>query len=162
MKKLTFRFGIIGGSISITLGLINWFTISQYYGPTASQVVGYLSIIISLMCVPLGIRYFRDTINGGHVSFCKAMKVGLGITGVFTIVSFLYSVLFFVFAGEEFEAWRKKGLSPQELEQLELQIAQSPDFVFTPLFQGFILALSVFLIGVIVDFISSFVLKRSL
>ncbi|MEM7298732.1 MAG: DUF4199 domain-containing protein [Bacteroidota bacterium] len=162
MKKVTFRYGIIGGCISISLGLINWFTISQYYGPAASQLVGYFSIIISLMCVPLGIRYFRDTLNGGNISFAKAMKVGLGITGVFTTVSFVYGILFFVFAGDDFETWRKEGMTQQELEQLEAQMAQTPDFMLSPLFQGLLFVVTVFLIGLIIDVISSLVLKRSL
>ncbi len=162
MKKITFRYGIVGGCISITFGLINWFTISQYYGPASSQIVGYLTIIISLMCVPLGIRYFRDNLNGGAISFSKAMKVGLGITTIFTTVTFLYSMLFFLFAGDDFETWRRKGLSDKELAVLDAQMVQTPDFVFTPFFQGLVLALSVFLIGVIINFVSSLALKRSL
>lgn len=162
MNKIQIRYGVTGGIISITLGLINWFTISQWYGPTASQAVGYLSIIVSMMCVPLGIRYFRDQVNGGEITLGKAMKVGLGITGFFTLITFLYGILFFVFAGEDFENWRREGLSANELATLEAQIAQTPEIVFTPFFQGLILAISVFLIGVIVDLISALVLKRSL
>lgn len=161
MKQVTFRYGIVGGCISVALGLINWFTISQWYGPTASQVVGYLTIIVSLMSVPLGIRYFRDQENGGFISFAKATKIGLGITAFFSVVSFLYSVLFFVFAGKDFEEWRTRGLSSQELVEMEAQMAQAPDFIYTPVFQGLILALSVFLIGAIINFISALILKRT-
>ncbi len=161
MKTVNLRFGIIGGCISIAFGLLNWFTISQWYGAAASQAVGYLTIIASLMCVPMGIRYFRDQVNGGAITFSKAMKVGFGITTIFSLISFLYSALFFVFAGEDFDQWRKKGLSSRELAELEVQMAQSPEFVFTPLFQGLILAVSVFLIGMIINFISAFILKKS-
>lgn len=162
MKNLIVKYGVVGGTVSITLGLINWFTISQYYGLTASQIVGYLSIIVSLFCVPLGIRFFRDNLNDGYVSFPKAMKVGLGITAIFSLVSFLYSMLFFVIAGEDFDEWQRRGLSQADIEQLERQIAQAPDFVYTPIFQGFMLAVTIFLIGMVINLISSLALKRKL
>lgn len=161
MKNYVLRYGLIAGVVNIGLGLLNWFTVAQIYGPTLSQTLGYLSIAVGLLCVPLGIRYFRDQINGGLVSFNKSMSVGLGITLIASLITFLYSILFFVFAGDSFDEWNKRGLSTAELEELEIQIAQTPDFVFTAWFQGFILFLSVFLIGLIISLISAMILKRA-
>lgn len=161
MKNYVLKYGLIAGVVNITLGLTNWFTIAQYYGPTLSRAIGYLSIAVALMCVPLGIKYFRDHLNRGLISFNKAMSVGLGITLITSFITFLYSMLFFVFAGDSFTEWNKRGLSAAELRELENQIAQTPDFVFTAWFQGLILFVTVFMIGLIISLISALVMKRT-
>ncbi len=161
MKNYVVRYGVFGGVLSIALGLINWFTVAQAYGPASSQVLGYLSIILSLMCVPLGIKYFRDKLNNGKVSFGKGLKIGLGISLVASLINFLYGMLFFVFAGESFQEWNKQGLSETELKALQMQMEQTPDFILTPWFQGLVLGVSVFLIGLVISLISSLILKHS-
>jgi len=160
MKNYIVRYGLIGGCAMICLGLINWFTVARY-GVVASQTIGYLGIILSLMCVPLGIKYFRDKLNGGTVSFGKGLRIGLGITFVTSVVTYFYGLLFFVFAGDSFEEWNKKGLSQTELAAFEMRMEQTPDFVFTPWFQGLIIFLMVFTIGLIISLISSLILRRS-
>ncbi|HMB63151.1 MAG TPA: DUF4199 domain-containing protein [Eudoraea sp.] len=161
MPNYVLRYGLIGGTISIALGLINWFTIAQSYGPKVSQTTGYLTVILSLMCVPLGIRYFRDKLNGGTISFSKGFRIGLGITTIFSLITFLYSALFFVFAGDTFDQWTKKGLSKTELIEMQHRLEETPDFALTPWFQAFILFLTVFLIGVVINLVSCLLLKRS-
>ncbi len=161
MKNYILRYGLIGGSISIVLGLTNWFTVAEWYGPTVSQVIGWISITLSLMCVPLGIKYYRDKLNHGSVSFGKGFRIGIGITFVVTVVIFIYSVLFYLLAGDSYDEWRKRGLSEAEVLELEAQIAQGPDFLYSFWFQGFALMFSVFIIGMIVNLISNLVLKRT-
>lgn len=160
MKNYMVRYGLIGGCVSIALGLLNWFTVARY-GPTVSQTVGWLSIILALMCVPLGIKYFRDKLNDGRISFTKGMKVGLGIAAIASIVNAVYATLFFVFSGDSFEEWSKQGLSESELIAYEAQMAQTPDFALTPWFQGIVFFFIVFLIGAIISLISALILRRS-
>ena len=113
------------------------------------------------MCIPLGILYFRDKLNGGSVSFKKGFSIGLGITFVFSIVTFLYSLLFFEFAGDSYQEWIQQGLTEAELQELQLRMEQTPDFVHAPWFQGLVFFLTVFMIGMVINLISSLALKRS-
>ncbi len=161
MKNYIIRYGLIGGSLSIGLGLFNWFFIAQTFGYNASQFAGYLSIILGLSCIPLGIKYFRDNLNDGAVSFNEGFKIGIGITLVTSIIMFFYSMLFFVLAGDDFDKWREKGLTESELKQTELQMAEMPDFILSPWFQGLITFLIIFLIGLIISLVSSLALKSS-
>jgi len=161
MKNFILRYGLIGGCISIVLGLFNWFFIAQKFGYNASQFVGYLSIILGLLCIPLGIKYFRDNLNDGVVSFREGLKIGIGITLVTSIIMFFYSLLFFVFAGDDFKTWYEKGLTESELKQAELQMAEMPDFILSPWFQGLITFLIIFFIGLIINLVSSLALKSS-
>ena len=160
MKNYILRYGVIGGCVNIALGLTNWFTVARL-GTTVSQAVGWISIILALMCVPLGIRYFRDKLNGGKVGFGDAFKTGFGITFVFTFLTGLYSILFFIFAGDSFEEWQKQGLSESELRAFELQMEQTPAIFLNPVVQGLIFFAIIFVMGMIVNLISSLILRRS-
>jgi len=117
---------------------------------------------LALLCIPLGIRYFRDKLNDGMVSFGEGFKIGMGITFVTSIIMFFYSMLFWVLAGDDFMKWRENVLTESELKQAQLQMAQMPDFVLTPWFQGLVMLLTVFLIGMIINLVSSLALKRSI
>ncbi len=161
MKKFVLSYGLIGGCLLIGLGLFNWFVIAQMFGYNASEIFGYLSIILALLCIPLGIRYFRDKLNDGMVSFGEGFKIGMGITIVTSIIMFFYSMLFWVLAGDDFMKWRENVLTESELKQAQLQMAQMPDFVLSPWFQGLVMLLTVFLIGMIINLVSSLALKRS-
>lgn len=160
MKNFIIRFGVGGAIVSIALGLLNWFFIAQPYGKESSQLIGYLSIIISLFCIPLGIKYYRDKLNSGELTFREGFKIGLGITTITSIIMFFYGILFFVIEGDHFKEWQESGLTPSELEQLKIQISNTPDFIMTPWFQGFILFLTIFIIGMIMNLFSSIILKK--
>lgn len=160
MKNYIWKYGIIGGLVSSFLGTLNWIVIAKPFGVSVSQTVGYLSILVSLLCIPFGVKYFRDKLNQGMVSLGQAFKIGLGITSVAGIVMALHSYLFFTFQKEEFMKWQRSGLSEAELAAYNEQIAQSPDFVFTPWFQAIVMFLMVFLFGLVVNLISALILKK--
>lgn len=160
MKKYVLKYGIIGGLISSILGTLNWFLIAKYIGVYGSQVVGYISITLSLLCIPFGVRYFRDKLNHGQVGFGQAFRIGLGITVIAGIVMAIHSILFFAFQKEEFLEWQRKNLSQAELLAFNEQLAQMPDFAHTPWFQGIVMFFMVFLIGAVVNVISGLLLKR--
>ena len=161
MKKFVLRYGLIGGCLIVGLGLFNWFFIAQIFGYNASEIFGYLSIILALLCIPLGIKYFRDKLNDGMVSFGEGFKIGMGITIITSVIMFFYSMLFWVLAGDDFMKWREQVLTESELKQAQLQMAEMPDFVLSPWFQGLVMLLTVFLIGMIINLVSSLALKNS-
>ncbi|MDJ0646837.1 MAG: DUF4199 domain-containing protein [Flavobacteriaceae bacterium] len=160
MKKFILKYGIIGGLIASILGTLNWILIADTIGVKGSQTIGYLSITLSLLCIPFGVRYFRDKLNNGTVSFGQAFKIGLGITCIAGIVMAIQSILFFALQKDEFLEWQRKELSTAELVAFNEQLAQTPDFVYTPWFQGIIMFIMVFLIGAVVNLISALILKR--
>ncbi len=160
MKNTVLRYGLLGGIISIALGLLNWFTVAQFFGPSPSQIIGYLTVALALMCVPLGIKYYRDQVSGGTISFGHGFKIGLGITGIFSLLTFLYSLIFFTIAGDEFNAWNERFLTDSELQEWQRRMVDAPDYITSSWFQSLILLISVFLIGMVINLISSFILRR--
>ena len=136
MKNYVLRFGIIGGLISSILGTLNWILIAHPLGVSASQTVGYISIAVSLLCIPFGVKYFRDKLNDGYVNFGQAFQIGLGITVVAGIVMAIHSILFFVFQKEEFLEWQKQDLSPEALSAYNQQLEQMPGLRLYTLVSG--------------------------
>ena len=161
MKRFIIRYGLIGSGVSIALGLFNWFFIAKPLGYDTSQFFGYLSIAIAMLCIPMGIIYFKNKLNGGIVSFGQGFKIGLGISAVTSIIMFFYGTLFFIIAGDDFVEWTKSGMTELELQEMQLQMETMPAYAMSPWFQGFTFGLLVFLIGMIINLVSSFVLKQA-
>ncbi len=144
----------------IVLALINWFTIARIFGPGPSQALGFTTIALSLLCIPLGVKYFRDKLNNGQVSFAEAFKIGTGITLVTSLVMFFYGLLFWTLQGEEMRQWQFANMSEAELQQAQAQLAEMPEYMSAVWFQGVIMFMMVFLIGLIINTTSALVLKR--
>ena len=162
MKRLIIKYGIVGGLIASILGTLNWLLVAHTFGVQGSQTIGYISITLSLLCIPFGVRYFRDKLNNEIVSFGQAFKIGLGITIIAAIVMAIHSMLFFAFQKDEFLEWQRKDLSQADLIAFNQQLAQMPDFVYTPWFQGIVMFFMVFLIGAVVNVISALLLRQEM
>jgi hypothetical protein len=80
MKRVVIVFGLISGVISsilmfTSLSLMENGTIDHKNG----EVIGYTAIFLSFLLVFFGIRRYRE-INGGSITFGRAVMVGLLIT----------------------------------------------------------------------------------
>lgn len=113
------------------------------------------------MFIPLGIIYYRDHFEEEKLGYAKAFAIGFGITLVASVLNGIHSFLFYLFQGEEFQEWNKKGLSPEDLQVYESRMANGPEFIFDPWFQGIVFFFMIFFSGVIVNLISSWILSRA-
>src|SRR5680860_1263886 len=81
MKKALFLFGFrsLAASVGIFLGA---FLIGKMFNLSYSvqEVLGYLSIALSLLFVFFAIKYYRDKENQGRLTFRNGLLLGLGIT----------------------------------------------------------------------------------
>lgn len=85
MKKTILIFGLISGAIS-SLMMIGTIPFADRIGH--SYVIGYTSIVLSLLLVYFGVRSYRDNVTKGQITFGKAFLVGLAIT----VISCLFYV----------------------------------------------------------------------
>src|SRR5262245_44242323 len=53
------------------------------------MLTGYLTMIVALTAVFLGVKHYRDKVLGGVIRFMPALLVGLGISAV---ASILYAI----------------------------------------------------------------------
>ena len=132
------------------------------------EVLGYISIFVSLSFVFLGIKYFRDKENNGTVSLGKALIIGI-IISLFAALAFgMVDTLYLIYMNPDFpEQYQQYMLSNMkatlpanefEIEKEKL-IANMKNYS-NPYFGGLIMFITVFMIGIIISIISSVILQR--
>ena len=86
MKRIILIYGI-GAGLAVILSIILGLMLSGGGKmPRGQQVLGYLVMLIALSLIFVGIRRYRDRHLGGSIRFATAMRVGLGIAAVASVV----------------------------------------------------------------------------
>jgi hypothetical protein len=98
MGRIIAVYGAIAGVIVI-IGMFISITFVTDHG-TMGMVAGYLSMLVGLLFVFVGVKRYRDVNLGGVITFWKAFGVGIGIG--------LVSALFYVL-GWEVYMWQTGG-----------------------------------------------------
>jgi Protein of unknown function (DUF4199) len=80
MGRIIAVYGIIGGIIVIAGMQLGIHFVSDH--GSLGMVVGYLTMLVALSMVFVGVKRYRDTVHGGVIRFWPAFGVGLGIAGV--------------------------------------------------------------------------------
>ncbi len=162
---------LIVGSLMV-VGMLSW-TPEQMAGGEGMDsglVVGYLTQIIALTTVFLGIKHFRDKERGGVVKFLPAFLVGLGISAVASL-GWIIGWEIVLASGFNYEALMNQmtvhqaaasGATGPELEQ---KMAESQAFMKlymeNPLVRVPITFIEMFPVGVIISLISAALLRNS-
>ena len=153
-KSIILNYGIIYGVSIVFLNLILYAS-GMLFNTTAgliSLLVTALSIIIS---IALGIKKFKSS-NGGFLSFGQAIKVGIGIAVLGTLIIIIYQQIFSNVIEPDFnqqvlekteQALYDAGLTSEQIEtQLEIQKKMSGPFISSALgilfwtFIGFVIS----------------------
>lgn len=80
MQRLILTYGAIAGTIELALLALSMGLVGDH--GNMGMVLGYLSMLIALSLVFVGVKRFRDELQGGVIRFWKALAVGLGIAGI--------------------------------------------------------------------------------
>jgi len=170
--KIITRYGLYSAALLMVLGLISHAflgTSPDNYG--IGEIVGYSSIILSLVIVYFGIRQYRNDHLQGDITFWQALKVGLLIS-LFPAIAFgIYNVIYVEFIDPEFMdkyynhqlAQMQASMSKQEFQVAKADMESQKDMFMNPTVQFFIMFLTVWLIGLVISTVSSFsfVLNKS-
>ncbi|UPS92809.1 DUF4199 domain-containing protein [Bizionia sp. M204] len=167
MKKTVFKYGLYSSGLLILLFSAS-FIFEDSIDYSMSEVIGYFSIILSLLFIYFGIKFYRDTINNKTLKFSKGLKIGLLIS-VFTALTFgLINVVYTLFINPDFtteyynhsiETFRET-LSDADFQAKLIELESQREIFGNPFFNFFLMALTVFVIGFIISVISSLILQR--
>ena len=152
MKRTVFKFGTYGLVVALLI-----FLAALYFGQGLSystqEVLGYLSIIISLSFVFFGIKHFRDRENDGRVKFGKAVSIGVLISLItaigFAIADYIYTAAINPDFFEEYRAAMQARGYEGEMPE------------FTSASAAAIMFLTVTVIGFIISLISALILQKN-
>lgn len=151
MKKSALKFGSYGLIVALVI-----FLSALYFGQGLSystqEIIGYLSIIISLSFVFFGIKHFRDRENEGRVGFGKAVIIGLLISLItalgFAIGDYIYTAAINPDFFEEYSA------------ALQAEGYQGDIPEMTSALGALVMFLTVTIIGFIISLISALILQK--
>ena len=79
MKKTILTFGLISGAL-LSLMMAVTVPFEDKIGWDKGEVIGYTTIVLSMLLTFVGIRSYRDNVGKGQITFAKAFAVGISIT----------------------------------------------------------------------------------
>lgn len=151
MKKYTIRYGLYSATLLIILFALTWVIGGTSLGYRTSEVLGYLSMLLALSLIFFGIRTYKNEHLGGRISFGRAFKMGALTALIPALGFFLYTIVFFKVAGPEFTAYALENMPEEQKEQM----AGNMDLFLNPVFQGAIMFLTVFFMGLLVSLVAA-------
>ena len=169
MKKITLRYGTYGVIIMLAVFLPTFFIFKNNHNWELQEVIGYVTIVLSLAFVYFGIRRWRDKENGGQLSFWRGIGLG-SLISLFPSIAFgLLSVIEIRYLDPEFNdkyyAYYiekvKRTTPPEKLEAAIKEINDGREMFSSPWAQFFVMFLTVFIIGFIIAVISALILRRN-
>ena len=168
MKKIILVYGTIAGVVVI-LSMVTGFALSDGQGNFSSQWFGYLTMIVALSLIFIGIKRYRDTELGGVIKFGKAFQVGLGIAVVAAMAYVVTWEIYLVATDHAFietysesvlEQKRAEGLSGDALAEEEARMAEMVENYGKPYIRVPITFLEIFPVGLLIALISAGLLRN--
>ncbi len=167
MKQTVIRYGLYSAATISVLFLGTWLLLQNVdYG--LQEVLGYLSIVLSLLFVFFGIKHYRDHENQGKLTFGKALLVGMLIS---LITALAFGILDVVYAKyinpdffQEYMGYMQEQLaeeySGEALEQQVKELKASMEGFQNPVISFLVMSSTVLIIGFIISLLSAVFLQR--
>jgi hypothetical protein len=168
MKKTVLTFGLISGVI-LSLMMFATLPFMDRIGFDKGMIIGYTTMVVSFLMVFFGIRWYREEIGEGRITFARAFAVGILITlisCVFYVVSWEVIYFYFIpdfvekYASYALEKARASGASPQALETQRQQLESLAQMYKNPLINAAMTFLEPFPVGLLITLISAAILRR--
>jgi hypothetical protein len=138
--------------------------------PEEGLIYGYLTMLVALTAVFLGVKHYRDKVLGGAIKFIPAMLLGLGISAVASILYATAWEISLALTGFDFgasygnqmiAAARAKGASAAELQKVITEAAAFKKNYANPFYRFPVTFLEMFPVGVLISLISAGLLRNS-
>ena len=168
MKKVVITFGLLSGAMAAVM-MFATLPFVERIGFDRSIVVGYTTIVISMLFVYFGVRSYRDNVLGGRLTFGDGFKAGLAITAISSacyVAAWL--VLFYGFMPDFVDRYtayvvdsaRASGASEAVIASKIKETEDARKLLENPLTNAAVSFLEPFPVGLLVTLISAAVLRR--
>jgi hypothetical protein len=170
MIRIVSLYGIIAGLIVGVPMVVLMVIVPPDAQMQNGVIYGYVTMIVALTTVFLGIKHYRDKVLGGVIDFWPALLVGLGISAVASAIYMIAWEISLTLSGFDFaqtysssmlEAARAKGASAEELAKAAAEAESFVKMYSNPLFRLPITFIEMFPVGVLISLISAAVLRNS-
>lgn len=169
MLRVILIHGVIGGVIVAVPMLVSMLTTSAGDIPENAALYGYLSMLLAFTMVFVGIKRYRDKVQGGVIGFARALGVGLGISAVaslFWVVGWEITLATGFDFGTAYTdsvvaAAEARGAPAAEIDRIRSETADFLARYANPLFRLPITFVEMFPIGVLISLLSAALLRNS-
>ena len=163
-KQIALTYGLILGFVSIAFAVV-LYTMGKHLDGGSLNTIG--SLVITIGIIVFGLRTFKIG-NGGFLSLSEALKTGLAIVLIGTIISLLYTYVFMTYIEPDFmsqmmELQQQKALEANPNltdEQLEAMETMTKKFSSPMIIMAVGLVWSLF-IGFIISLIAGLIMKKA-
>ncbi|RNC87937.1 MAG: DUF4199 domain-containing protein [Winogradskyella sp.] len=168
MKSTVLKYGLyamISGFVFFGLPFLFGMEMDYDYG----EAIGYTAIVLSLLFIFFGIKYFRDKENNGKVSFLKALGIGM-IIALFSaagvaLMDLIYTTLINPDFAADYSVYyleklQNSGISAEEFKTESAKFKQQMQDYGSPGFMAGLMFVTVMLIGFIISLVSGLILQR--
>ena len=168
MKKIVFRYGLIGIGVMTAILLTSFFVFHSQRNWEVEEILGWVTIVLSLLFVYVAIRQWRDQYNNGVLTFGQGLKLGTLVTlfpsiafGLFTWLEM--SILDPGFSDKYYSHYIEKvkaATPPDKLQAALHDLESQKEMYSSPFAQFIVMFLSVFIVGFIITIIATMILRR--
>jgi len=167
MRGTIFRYGLYGALVALLLAIAQ-VIIFPKCNYQVQEVIGYLTILLSMIFVFPGIRHYRNYINNGALSFGQGVKIGTFIVLIPSVFFGLFDILYAKvinpsWATDYYNHYAeeiRKNTAPEKVQPALEKLQSQMEMFSNPVMQFIIMFGTVFVIGFIVTIISSLALMR--
>lgn len=170
MKKTVLIFGSVSGVIvSVWMAVSMMMSSCKHDDITRSMFIGFLGMFVSFIFIFVAIKNYRDTINGGSVSFGKAFTIGFLVA---FIASLFYVATWYVvyhnympnfmedYTSHMIEQYKSDNLPAAELQAKIAEMNEAKENYKNPFYFVCYTLFEILPVGIIVSVIAALILKR--
>jgi hypothetical protein len=169
MKKTVLTFGLISGAVSAATMLAT-VPFADKIGFDKGEILGYTTIVLSVLLVFFGIRSYRENAGGGRLTFGRGVAVGILIALISsTCYVATWEIIYYKlmpgfadkYAAHMVERAKASGASQQKMDEMERQAAQFKQMYDNPAINVALTFAEVFPIGLVVTLASAAILRKT-
>lgn len=142
-------YGLITGFIIFTLHLVLGIKNLDY---STNEIIGYVSIFLSLSFIYFGIKHYRDHINDGVISISKSITIGMLISLLVGLGIAMADFVYTKFIDPSFFSNYEQMLIDKGKEDEIIKMTSATAALF--------MLVLVIIIGFIISLISALILQR--
>jgi len=163
-SKIALNYGILLGAASILVS-VTLYALGMQYDQDWKQ--GTFGILVMIIVIFLGIKKYKE-LNGGFLTVGEAIKTGVGIALIGSIISLLYSFIFMNYIEPDFitniSAKAEQNMLENYPELTDEQIEQALSMtkkMTSPAIMTSIGLITSLIFGLIISSITGFILKKN-
>lgn len=168
MMRIVGVYGTIGGLLVMAGMLIGMLALPN--GGPLGMVVGYLSMLVAMTMVFVGVKRYRDVERGGAIRFLPAFGVGLAIACIAALFYVIgWEIYLFqtdyrfmdVYVADALKAMRAEGKPAAEIARFAAEMEAFKRSYADPVYRMFTTFTEIAPVGLVVAIVSAAVLRNS-